>query len=626
MANENWDEPLDDGADEIAFLLNAAARMLINSPDPASFLDWIADAGPAFVPELAAEVDPSTGPPAFFFRAMGVAIYNAMPQPEADFRPLKLPEPGRNEPCLCGSGNKYKRCCLPLAGTFDFSGFNLLRLVLDNVSQKQFKTLPKSHADPLAIYDTAMQWQDEGLTERAVKLLEPWFAGSVALTGKLEPLFDQLMDCYLELGNSRKRNRLITQVIEQGDTRLRATALHRRSMMLADQGDSVAAWDVFTEAQRMDPDNPALVPLELTLLMSKGEVDRVRERAQFWLVRLERMEDPDLAQLINFVSAVGDDPHAALSSIDRDRVPGLSELEELVAAAPAVATHYSVEDDGDRDGMLHPTTAMRKIEQVWCGIFPQVKPSLTATQIFDDEMWDEPEDWLDFLRHNPIAWQSFDVLDDLVLAVDVLQSMSGAATILEPILARAVTLLKANLATAPADTTLSWGWSDNRPALRLLAHKTFRTLNDQTRGIADDDFIEPAEMLLALNPNDNHGVRDSLSLAYLARGWPDKVITLTDRYPDDFCGPALNRILAFLRLGHEEDALEALRVAVEQHDVALKMLLAKNPRPPKDNGGFGIAIGGKQEAWLYRESARALWEHDGGLKWLEKTRRKIRRS
>ena len=131
-------------------------------------------------------------------------------------------------------------------------------------------------------------------------------------------------------------------------------------------------------------------------------------------------------------------------------------------------------------------------------------------------------------------------------------------------------------------------------------------------------------MLLALNPNDNHGLREPLSLAYLERGRPEKVITLTDRYPDDFCGPALNRILALVNLGRETEAAHELSSAIEQHDVALKMLLAKNPRAPKVSNDFGIAVGGKQEAWLYRMSARHLWEREGGLDWLEKTRKKIR--
>lgn len=627
MPDRTWNEPPDDDQNEFGLLFDICARKLVKSPDPAAFLDWIADAGPTLAPEIAAQVDPRTGPPGLMFRTMGVAIYNAMPQPAARFRPLKLPEPGRNEACLCGSGAKYKHCCLPLAGSLDFSSFNLLRYVLDNVPQKQFSALPQSHVDPLAVCDTAEQWQDEGMTNRAVKLLEPWFAGSTALPGKLEPLFDELMNCYLELGNSRKRDRLIAHVMEHGDKVLRATALQRRSTMLADQGDTIEAWNAFSEAQRMDPDNPSLAPLELTLLMSEGDAERARERAQFWVARLERMRDPALAQLIDFVRAVGDDPQAAMAGVEHIQVPGLDELEALLRAAPAVDACHIVQDRGEGERMLQATPALHALEQRWCETFPQMKPSLTATQIFDDEMWNEPDEWLDFLARNPVAWQSFEVLDDLVLAVDALQLTAAGVPVLESLLARGVALLKANLATAAHDDsgTLSWGWLENRPALRLLAHGAYRALNDQSRGVMNDDFIEPAEMLLALNPNDNHGIREPLSFAYLERGWAQKVVALTDRYPGDFCATTLNRILALLRLGREADARDELTQAVEHHDVALKMLLAKNPRPPKVANDFGIIVGGKEEAWLYRIKGRALWERDGSLEWLGKTRRQIQR-
>ena len=111
MSNRTWSEQPDSDPDELGLLFDTCARVLVKSPDPAKFLDWIADAGPSLAPAIAAQVDPRTGPPGLLFRTMGIAIYNAMPQPDADFRPLKLPVPGRNEPCLCGSGAKYKRCC-----------------------------------------------------------------------------------------------------------------------------------------------------------------------------------------------------------------------------------------------------------------------------------------------------------------------------------------------------------------------------------------------------------------------------------------------------------------------------------------------------------------------------------
>ncbi|MDA0823075.1 MAG: SEC-C metal-binding domain-containing protein [Proteobacteria bacterium] len=626
MPNRTWSEQTDNDTSELSLLLDTCARVLVKSPDPAEFLSWIAHAGPSLAPAIAAQVDPRTGPPGLLFRTMGVAIYNAMPQPDAGFRPVKLAVPGRNEPCLCGSGAKYKRCCGPLAGGLDFSTFNLLRYVLENLPQKCFALLPQSRVDPFAVCDTARQWQEEGAADRAVKLLEPWFEGSTTLSDKLELLFEQLMDGYLELGNSRKRERLVAEVLERGDTVLRAVALQRRAMMLADQGEVAEAWNVFSQAQRMDPDNLSLVPLELTLLMSQGDTDRVRDRAQFWLARLERMRDPDLAEMIDFVRAVVADPQAAMSSVEHAQVPGLEALGEMIDAVSAAELRYVVQDMGEGERLLQPSAALLELEQRWREIFPHIKPALTATQILNDEMWDEPEEWLAFLSRNPLAWQSFDVIDDLVLAVDTLQIMVAGTSVLERLLAHGVALLKANLnSTTPGDATLSWAWMENRPALRVLAHQAFRASDLAANGVGSDDFIEPAEMLLALNPNDNHGLRESLSLAYLERGWPEKVITLTDRYPDDFCGPSLNRILALVTLGRETEAGHELMRALEHHDVALKMLLAKNPRAPKANDDFGIAVGSKQEAWLNRMSARPLWEREGGLDWLEKTRKKIRR-
>ena len=137
--------------------------------------------------------------------------------------------------------------------------------------------------------------------------------------------------------------------------------------------------------------------------------------------------------------------------------------------------------------------------------------------------------------------------------------------------------------------------------------------------------IAHAELLLSLNPNDNHGIREQLSAAYLTRGWPEKAVELTDRYPGDFCGPALNRILALFIVGRMEDARDELLVAIEEHDVALKMLLAEKPRQPKHADAFGITVDGKPEAWRYRITTRALWERDGGLTWLNKTWPKSRR-
>jgi tetratricopeptide (TPR) repeat protein len=612
--------------DELFELFAMSARMLARSGDAAAFLDWIARHGPAFAPEMARGIDPRTGPPGLAFRAMGVAIYGAMPLPEAGFQCRRLPEPGRNDSCLCGSGRKYKHCCLRLRGILDLSGYNMLRHILDSTPKKRFAWLPGSRADPLAVADTARQWHEEGDDELAAALLEPWFAGDGPLEARLEPLFDQLMDCYFALGRERKRTRLIARALERGDRVVRVSALQRRATILADRGDLEGAWRSFGEAQREDPEDPNLATLELTLLVSRGKTEQARERARFWIAHLERRRDPALADLIGFLRKVHADPDAALGEVDAKRFPGLERLAALAAAAPAPQARYAVADRGEAGRVLEPQDALKQAEARWRKVFPQAKPDLTATQHDFTGMWIEPASWLDWLERDALAWQSFDVLDDLAMAVDVLPTMGSHATPLEPLLERGAALLEANLAAAPpGNGTLQWGWIENRPALRMLAHLAWRAAADMDQGASGERFAALAERLIALNPADNHFMREPLTRTYLVRGSPEKALALAERYPDDFCGPTLNRILALVRLGRRGEALVALRDTADAHRVALEMLLAEAPSRPKPDPGFGVVLGGKKEAWEYRAAHRALWERDGALDWLRAAWAEVRR-
>ena len=85
--------------------------------------------------------------------------------------------------------------------------------------------------------------------------------------------------------------------------------------------------------------------------------------------------------------------------------------------------HYAALDQGEGEQRLEPDAALRKLEKRWREIFPQGKPSLTATRVLDNEMWNEPGARLDFLARNPLVSQSFEVLDDVVLAVDALPTV-----------------------------------------------------------------------------------------------------------------------------------------------------------------------------------------------------------
>jgi tetratricopeptide (TPR) repeat protein len=455
-----------------------------------------------------------------------------------------------------------------------------------------------------------------------VALLEPWFADGRRLHAKLETLFDQLMDSYLRLGRERKREGLLAKMLASGDRTLRAAALQRRATMLSDKGRYDEAWAVFHEAQREAPDDPGIGLLEVTLLVSRGDTAQARERARFWALRMERMRDPDMQPMIQFLREVAADPAAAFSAVSRERNPDLGRLAELFANAPVPAAHHQLEQ---HDGMavLSTDAAITAVESRWREVYPQEKPHLTFMQLDTGEMWECAPDWLDFLERTPLAWHSFDVLDDLVLAIDVVQELGMDLSLLEPLLARASALLEAHVPQG----TLPWLAAQNRPALRLLARQAYRAMDVAQRDPSKRGrFVELAERLIQLNPNDNHGFRGPLSHAYLELGEPEKMLALYSHYPGDhICEMALNRVLALYELGRRGEALSALAELPRQRDAAVKMLLAANPKPPREDASGTVLYGGKPEAWAYRETHLALWQRSGALAWLRDAQRALRR-
>ncbi|MEX2479422.1 MAG: SEC-C domain-containing protein [Gammaproteobacteria bacterium] len=608
--------------DALQTLLRASARVLRANPEPGPFLDWIATAGPDLAPIVAGQIAPGTARTEQIFRPLGIEIYNAMPQAGAGYRPSKLPLPGRNAPCICGSGRKYKQCCLALAGALELGEFNLLRFVLDELPESEFPSLPATHIDVLAVADTAMQWHDEDRVERAATLLEAWFDSDAGRPDTLEPLFEELIECYLTLGDDAARDELIADASRRGTPLLRSAALQRQSAAEAERGDSAAAWQAFQAAQRADPDNPGLATLEMMLLVQRDEIAQARARARFWISRFERAGDPLLADLIDFLGAAERDPRAALASLEEstlplDEVPEARQLTAILEGAPPPECAYRVRSHGVAGNELVAAVELQAVEKRWRNVYLQPKPLNGRLAAESDEIWDEAEAWMRFLTRNPLAWQSFDVLDDLVLAAAILPSSENNDGLFDALLERALALVDENCAAVlAAGRSLPWTWMKNRPLLRLL---TQGALNPPAA--PRTDLVElmgvRATQLLSLDPADTFGVREPLSRLWLEQGRFDEVLELTARFPDDGCAMGCNRLLALFRLGQQAEATVLLRELACRHPRALELLLAdrapRKPRPDPESGRYDEALAA---AWQYRQDSRAQWLEDGALEWL----------
>lgn len=156
---------------------------------------------------------------------------------------------------------------------------------------------------------------------------------------------------------------------------------------------------------------------------------------------------------------------------------------------------------------------------------------------------------------------------------------------------------------------LEWGFLENRPFLRAC----------HTLGLIllERDSVEEAlsifDELLALNPNDNQGIRDLAIDCNFMLNRPEAVLGVCDRYPDDgMPGTLYSRPLALFQLGREREAERALKDAIKRLPLIAKELVKKKHKRPQSTMEGYIMRGGEDEAYNYWESSRTFWEDTPG--------------
>src|SRR3972149_4520430 len=149
-------------AEEIGTLLHVAAGLILKHEEPGPLLEWAEKYAPDVAPTFFAMAQEAPARIALA-RLIGRAIWNATPLPSNGFRPRPLPEPGRNDPCFCGSLRKYKHCCgaagrppLPLAPE------TMLAEILDQWPARRFGGSPAGRASPELLGHAAGEWLQQG--------------------------------------------------------------------------------------------------------------------------------------------------------------------------------------------------------------------------------------------------------------------------------------------------------------------------------------------------------------------------------------------------------------------------------------------------------------------------------
>ena len=595
---------------DLAFLLDCSARKILGKENPEDFLAWFSQSAlviaPAFFGQLPDDPDFLRG----FTASLARLIWNRTPLPSNHYNPRPLARPERNQFCLCQSGKKYKHCCQKYEQfEREIPVFSMLLHVLDNTPTKRFSALPFQHMNQDEIGYVAKTWLGEGRAKDAVKLLEALFTRLDKLDARAEFAFDCLLNCYDRLGNPLKKKRLLERGMVAPDKSLRATAMQRQCCIAADRGEYDEAWQLFQQVQRVIPNDPNLSHLEIVILKSQGEHEKARERARFWIARLSKDKTGENAPLIAFLHHSAEDLGGSMLNLIQDDYPSLATFTAMAAALPPLECHYSLSPLEESAGPLMPDADLHQIHAEWGRFAEALAENQPAIN------WHEAPHWLGWLKRNPLAWQSFDVLRDLVDALhDTEPSLGGMEeNLVLPLLQRGVALLRSIVKQHRAEALpIEWGWHENRPALSLVAKLAYF---HAAKGRIDQ-AVELMEWLVTtLNPNDNQGVRGDLIHHYVRTGRTDDALRLAARFPEDYANMSYGHILALYLAGRVDEAVGLLKQTHARYPEVGKMLASANPRRPKINDGF-VTIGGKDEAWNYRENNLELWQQSGGLTWL----------
>lgn len=617
--------------DSIELLIGYMVNLALHGRPPEAAVREASDQLPQLVPELF-PADVSDRDRQRIAWQWAVWIWNQIPLPSNDYRPLPLPKPGRNDPCPCGSGQKYKQCCANLPS---FDGAPeltplLWERVLRPVKVAERMHLLRSGRVPLEVIGALAQEElQAGRPKNTMAWLEPLFQERIDHLGQHGgALLDLLCEAYdAHYRTDRKKLALLEQAACARERTLRAAAWQRLATIRMDQDDINGAWAAFQEAQRAAPDDPSLALLEVTLLGALDEWDLVRQRADFWLARLRRQRAPELGSVIEFLEQVRADPRRALRAIEQDHdengwLARLSRwLDQIEERPPATYRLEPMEgeaapDDPFHDGMiLVPRQTLAKIERRWHQVFPVGKPFSVQHLPFGGGAWDDPEPWLAFLEKHLEAGGSFDVLDDIHIALLMLEEVDSPWLCDElsgRLLQRAQAIMQATIIKHGMHH-VPWIVTENRPALRLLSHAVSAALDA-------GETVEPRrlmELVLALNPNDNHAWRSVLVNDYLQRGEAGAALALCERYPDDMLAEvAYGRALALFLLGRRDEADAALKRAAEQLPKVLTALRRARMQKPAISP-HGITFGGDDQAWIYREEMRSVWLKIAGVQqWL----------
>ncbi|MCC5873507.1 MAG: SEC-C domain-containing protein [Gammaproteobacteria bacterium] len=522
-------------------------------------------------------------------QAMARKLWNATPLPWEGFRCRALPKPERNEPCPCGSGRKFKQCCRNVSLDVGFIVPELTEMLLARHLQGKDLRAAESARRPLLQLAVAQRALEEGHPGRAKRML----------TGLLEkPLKDDLVEAdaidvlgavYRELGQIDAGIAAMRRLTETRKGAPASAAYGVLSTMAFEDHEPEVALRLARLALDESSGNPFAGVAEIQALLMLDRLEEAEQRLTQWREMSRELGDPALVEVFEELAA----SVAELEDRLRDVTAGdpIAIWQEAIEAAlreplrPVMAEAGPEIEDGRKTVILKPDPAVDAAGQA----------------LFEHDA--ESVDALTWLQSHPLGMQSPDAVEHLLETVPP----GGPMELLHEHRNR---LVEHWLAQVSDGALLPWAWFEHRGLLRAM----FSTGLDAE---ADDDAdlaIATFERLLALEPEDHQGARLVLVNLLLKEGRDEQALAWMDRFPGEYLPEmAFGRVLVHARRGEVKAAEAAFRVAHAKLPHVFPFLKPAHKKPPKDLRPGLVRMGGKDQAWFYREDMRACFARERGL-------------
>ncbi|MDQ7048404.1 MAG: SEC-C metal-binding domain-containing protein [Enterobacterales bacterium] len=609
-------------------MMSTFITLALNTSDPLECCQRLRKIMPQFEPDFFAQ--PGQDLMVFWF---AFQMWNNFPHPKNDFKPIKIEPPKRNLPCYCGSGKKYKHCCVgvPYSSKIPkdvFWPFFAEQLPDTSIFQaaKQFQ-LPM-----IALEIFAANYLENDEPQKAVKLLKPYFADKGKhLNSQSSGLVDICCDAFdRHYASDKNKLDMLQGLIHHASKIVKSEALQRLASITMDNKDVKGALNLLYQAIKVNPSDLSSSVLEIQFLVVDKQIDHAKQRASFWLAKVQRSVH-GFEKIEDFLQLAKKDPQAAIIGFfnqDEEDQRSVLLLSLLKKQADLTEDAFRLENMGEEADSkqtllrLEESASLDELVEEWIEVSP-LSRHMMAGMPQADNLWDDPDEveWLEFLMQNPAALNSVQVLNGILeILAQHPSRMFPVSPVLQQVQAiaeKVVKRLQQKLESQPADSALTWMFRENRPIISILTHLIHLQPNETDK--------QPwLELYLRLNPNDNHGLRCLLINQRIRQQDYHQALELSDSYPDDgMLDMLMGTALCHYILADESKAKALLLEMLDNRPHVIPALIRDKVSKPKLDS-FGVSYGGKDEAWLYRAEMRDVWKTTpGALDWLKKVHKQI---